>query len=299
MSLSERYGRARVGRRHVALECAAAKACECCGETFEPSRPGRRFCSRACYDRRQTKRLTALTCVHCGVKFTASRGRAAQFCSRACSGASVRTCHLKPCEQCGTEFTPRVSTQKFCSHICYSASMRARKGRTCARCAATFEAYPSSRKQFCSVACAKWRERKTYTCAHCGSKFEDRIGSDRTCCSRACHNANQVAKRRKYSRNPNPHAELTIGVKRIRALKTELLAAQGGRCASCDLVVDLSSKHTHLDHDHETGKIRAVLCRSCNSALGALREDPTRAAALSVYAAACQNFRKRSIADQP
>ena len=27
------------------------------------------------------------------------------------------------------------------------------------------------------------------------------------------------------------------------------------------------------DHNHTTGKVRALLCRSCNTSLGLLRED--------------------------
>jgi hypothetical protein len=47
----------------------------------------------------------------------------------------------------------------------------------------------------------------------------------------------------------------------------ELLAAQGGRCAICrrEPRPDIS---LHLDHDHESGQLRGVLCFRCNNALG-------------------------------
>ncbi|WP_331253815.1 endonuclease VII domain-containing protein [Modestobacter sp. VKM Ac-2978] len=55
-----------------------------------------------------------------------------------------------------------------------------------------------------------------------------------------------------------------------------LRAAQGDACAICD-----ASQPEHLDHDHETGRIRALLCQRCNQGLGLLRDDPVvlRAAA--------------------
>lgn len=50
----------------------------------------------------------------------------------------------------------------------------------------------------------------------------------------------------------------------------ELLAAQGGACAICrrPLVWPFSRKRTHIDHCHRTGKVRGVLCSSCNRAIG-------------------------------
>lgn len=46
-----------------------------------------------------------------------------------------------------------------------------------------------------------------------------------------------------------------------------LLKEQGGVCAICGG----TNKNGHalsVDHDHETGKVRGLLCRNCNYALG-------------------------------
>jgi len=39
----------------------------------------------------------------------------------------------------------------------------------------------------------------------------------------------------------------------------------------------------HVDHDHETGKVRGVLCRGCNLAIGHLKENSTSARDLADY----------------
>ena len=56
---------------------------------------------------------------------------------------------------------------------------------------------------------------------------------------------------------------------------------QDGLCAICECPLDLG-RRTHVDHDHDTGVVRALLCISCNAAIGYLKDDP-----LLVDAAAC------------
>lgn len=41
-------------------------------------------------------------------------------------------------------------------------------------------------------------------------------------------------------------------------------------CAIC-----MTRPPVHIDHDHETGKVRGMLCFPCNAALGQLQDDPT------------------------
>lgn len=51
-----------------------------------------------------------------------------------------------------------------------------------------------------------------------------------------------------------------------------LLASQGGRCALCGDEF-LNSQATHIDHCHDTGTIRGILCSGCNTGLGLLGDD--------------------------
>lgn len=45
----------------------------------------------------------------------------------------------------------------------------------------------------------------------------------------------------------------------------QLFEYQGGRCAICNKT---STKKLNVDHDHNTGEIRGLLCGNCNKALG-------------------------------
>ena len=54
----------------------------------------------------------------------------------------------------------------------------------------------------------------------------------------------------------------------------EMYEQQKGKCAICmGNFEDMTRRHLNVDHDHETGAVRQLLCGNCNVALGALRED--------------------------
>ncbi len=62
--------------------------------------------------------------------------------------------------------------------------------------------------------------------------------------------------------------------------------AQGGVCAICRGTGEWArSKHLAVDHDHDTGVIRGLLCSSCNRALGLLGEKPETALRAHQYLA--------------
>ncbi len=61
-----------------------------------------------------------------------------------------------------------------------------------------------------------------------------------------------------------------------------MLHEQGGGCAICG-APEPEGSSLHVDHNHDTGDVRALLCFPCNNALGLLEEDEERVRALLEY----------------
>ncbi len=58
-----------------------------------------------------------------------------------------------------------------------------------------------------------------------------------------------------------------------------MLIAQSGRCVICeDQLVD-----PRVDHCHATNIVRALLCNTCNTALGVIESNPVRHRAMIAY----------------
>ena len=72
----------------------------------------------------------------------------------------------------------------------------------------------------------------------------------------------------------------------------DLLETQGGVCAICHqpetMTYKGSPKSLCVDHDHDTGKVRGLLCAACNFALGKFQDDPARLRAAADYLEAGQ-----------
>ena len=62
-----------------------------------------------------------------------------------------------------------------------------------------------------------------------------------------------------------------------------LLAAQGNRCGVCGGPPVGPGKTYHVDHDHQSGRVRGLLCQYCNVALGAARDNVDHLRALIRY----------------
>ncbi|MEU5698398.1 endonuclease VII domain-containing protein [Streptomyces aurantiacus] len=62
------------------------------------------------------------------------------------------------------------------------------------------------------------------------------------------------------------------------AERDEMVASQMGLCVIC-----LKAPAVHVDHCHQTGRVRGVLCFNCNSAIGKLGDDPDAVRRAAAY----------------
>ena len=89
---------------------------------------------------------------------------------------------------------------------------------------------------------------------------------------------NNPEKYKKLQRNSHLKRKYNISIEEYDAM----FATQNGLCAICqnpekgnvgnsDSIISLA-----VDHCHETGKIRELLCMDCNQILGRFNDDPAR-----------------------
>ncbi|MBE7186743.1 endonuclease VII domain-containing protein, partial [Jatrophihabitans endophyticus] len=76
-----------------------------------------------------------------------------------------------------------------------------------------------------------------------------------------CHNRIVEENRARHGGSRNYHLRRRYGITAKHA--DQMLAEQNGVCAIC-----LEAPAAHVDHDHETGRVRGLLCFNCNGALG-------------------------------
>ena len=58
-----------------------------------------------------------------------------------------------------------------------------------------------------------------------------------------------------------------------RELYEEMLASQNAKCAICEVDLLSLKRRPSVDHDHETGKVRALLCGPCNVKVGVIEHS--------------------------
>jgi hypothetical protein len=99
----------------------------------------------------------------------------------------------------------------------------------------------------------------------------------------------RARKKASYGRNRETvrRYRLRVNFGMTLAQYDEMLALQDGKCAICrepetatavGKVLELA-----VDHDHETGEVRALLCGNCNKGLGNFRDSPELLLAAASY----------------
>lgn len=152
---------------------------------------------------------------------------------------------MKPCVECGTEFTSRTN-QRYCTKQCQER-----------------------------VAARKYREGSAERRAEYQAAYRQRPEAKERARLRLLRP--EVAEtRRAYRRRPDVNARSVVA-RRLWAYGMTrdefdgLFARQGGRCGICG-TPGARDGHDglYIDHAHQTGATRGLLCRDCNHGLAAI-----------------------------
>ena len=114
-------------------------------------------------------------------------------------------------------------------------------------------------------------------CPGCNEMFEYTFqrGRKPTWCPKpAC----KTKRNRIYNRSPSGVLRNKCGQLKFKygitlEQRNSILTAQGECCAVCNRTDPGSTKDWNVDHDHNTGKIRGILCHDCNLLLGHAKDD--------------------------
>jgi hypothetical protein len=101
-------------------------------------------------------------------------------------------------------------------------------------------------------------------------------GKGRYTYCKPCHNARGRATLEKVGGSRTYHLKRRYGITAVEA--DAMLAEQGGLCAICQV-----APAAHVDHDHVTGAVRALLCFNCNGGLGQFKDNPVALHAAAYY----------------
>ena len=195
-----------------------------------------------------------MNCEHCGASFEASN-RAKRFCSERCRKSAERKRYKKKklhatqqkryeetgllpserhCKTCGTRFTTKYNGEGYCSEPCREIGYEKTKlaGRKAAR-----ERYHAN------------RQPHKLECTWCESSFKSE-GKVKYC-SDQCRKESAT-----YKARLNTYG---LSQKQYEAL----VERSGGLCEICQ-----EKEVQHIDHCHDTGAVRGLLCPQCNHGLG-------------------------------
>lgn len=206
---------------------------------------------------------------------------------------------MKTCEQCSKPLSGRQ--RRFCSDQCKSdwfagqrkqATMESREGRRCSECGGPIPMTLDRRAVVCSAQCrmvmrnrVRVAERHAKNpgatnCAQCGRPIVGRRNTARFC-SDACRDESNGELWRQ--RGSGYMREYLYGLTPDQF--ATMLADQEGRCAICRADSPGGKGGWHVDHDHQTGTVRGLLCHGCNLGLGNFVDDPGRLRAAADYLA--------------
>lgn len=212
-------------------------------------------------------------CAKCGAPYGKRRR-----CYKCNGGGSPKAGETRKCGTCGESFyAPRWKLNDvernqgaYCSRECKHEALR------------KYAALPDGQKQ----------------CTKCGlvKALEDFPADERTASGKqsACRDCAREASALWREKNPEQyevlkkttrterqklrrfelHLEQAYGLTLVQY--QEILARQGGVCAICKNGHVGRGSQLHVDHCHETGRVRGLLCGNCNTLIGLAKEDQER-----------------------
>jgi hypothetical protein len=142
--------------------------------------------------------------------------------------------------------------------------------RTCPVCGVSYQPYRDSQRA-CSRKCLlRLPDRQAVARAY----HADPNNRERKNAARRIANAPDPGKRAAQNFAANIRRAYGITPEQYDAMLTH----QGGVCAICGKPPKpdgvRAASRLHIDHDHITGQIRALLCNHCNRGIGAFVDDP-------------------------
>lgn len=161
----------------------------------------------------------------------------------------------------------------------------------CRNCAATFEfaAKGGVARPLCPdcETTHKWCPSCGYALVHLGFTVDPRTRDGLEGCCRQCKGRTAKARRERTYRYDPSAARVSKMLARYGMRQDDWDArviAQGGRCAICETpTADL-----HIDHCHQSGAVRGLLCPPCNKGLGHFRDNLDRLVSAASYLMAAE-----------
>lgn len=90
-----------------------------------------------------------------------------------------------------------------------------------------------------------------------------------------------------YCKECRSYKEFVRGLKRNYDMTpeqyNEMLVSQGNSCACCGAHESEFKRRLHVDHEHATRQVRALLCTRCNPLVGFAKEDIARLEMTATY----------------
>lgn len=189
------------------------------------------------------------------------------------------------CAYCGKAFNAKARRWGaiYCSSRCNDMARYHRTRRppmraeACEHCGIALPANRRTNTRFCSIKCGQdWRNTQTAaltlaakadrpSCRGCGSPVPAAKHGKAVYCSDEC----KIRSRRHEA----------YGLTKV---ELDTLLAQHEVCAICK-TAEWGQKGPCVDHDHDSGRVRGVLCGNCNQGLGRFADDPKRLRAAAAY----------------